>query len=572
MPALAPTMNPRHISAESRTLTWPFLLERSLEQPRVPRAIGFVPRTLEILDHLQVSTQLLTDGVHHRHMHTYQDGVRIKTGEPYSAPTSRYGSFLSYSCGDACVSFLQQLSNIGVEVEFGLELVDIDAGPQGILAVLRDVKKGRDLLINAKYLIGADGARSFTRKKCGEFENLIILVIIPFLVLIGTPLGFVFEGTSEDIPSMSMDAFVETDFPDINSMNFVRNQSGTLFVCAKPNGAIRFSGERKSLEDPSGNGEFSADATLENIKSIMHPYKITFKELEWFGVWNDAAHVHTPAGGLGMNSGIADAYNVGWKIYLDSQGLAKPCLLDTYDAERRGIAEQAIRISGSLVRLYSATPIKHGSPGLNSTVAKELASIMARNGLNFTGMLEYNPNPLNLRDSDRTLAFCSEFAILAGTRAPDAVLRRLRKPADDKTTWLLNELPAPGVFTILVYVGMLLTETVQQLDAAQRHIASAESFLHRFKVSRREGLFHFATVVHEEAISVAKEALTKTKFLTRSVYIDVEGQFKERFGVPAERASVFVIRPDGYVGACLYLEDFSFVEEYFDGFLVEKRV
>src|SRR5262249_57494032 len=59
----------------------------------------------------------------------------------------------------------------------------------------------------------------------------------------------------------------------------------------------------------------------------------------------DAAHVHSPFGGLGMNTGIQDAYNLGWKLALVARGLAPQSLLDTYERERRAVAEDVIKVT-----------------------------------------------------------------------------------------------------------------------------------------------------------------------------------------------------------------------------------
>lgn len=236
-----------------------------------------------------------------------------------------------------------------------------------------------------------------------------------------------------------------------------------------------------------------------------------------------------------MNGGIADAYNLAWKLYLDSQGLAQPTLVDTYDSEHRAIATGAIRVSGSLARFCQPTPTS-GVVGLNSTVGHELTSIIARNKIGLAGMLEYGANALNLFDA------VSEF-VPAGHRAPDATLRKL----DGAELYLLNELPVPGVYTILVYTGIGSEQTKRELEAAREHVASRRSFL--FTVPREKGLFHFAVMVALGAWPV---------------YIDLMEEVKERFAVPEKRAVIFVIRPDGY------LEEFAEIDGYFDGFLKER--
>lgn len=247
-----------------------------------------------------------------------------------------------------------------------------------------------------------------------------------------------------------------------------------------------------------------------------------------------------------MNGGIADPYNLAWKLYLNSQGFAQPTLVDTYDSEHRAIATGAIRVSGSLVRFCQPTPTS-GVVGLNSTVGYELTSIIARNKIGLAGMLEYGANALNLFDA------ASEFGVPAGHRAPDATLRKL----DGAELYLLNELPVPGVYTILVYTGIGSEQTKRELEAAREHVASRRSFFNRFTVPRENGLFHFAVMV---ALGAEVDGIAGAW----PVYIDLMEEVKERFAVPEKRAVIFVIRPDGY------LEEFAEIDGYFDGFLKER--
>jgi hypothetical protein len=70
----------------------------------------------------------------------------------------------------------------------------------------------------------------------------------------------------------------------------------------------------------------------------------------------DAAHIHSPVGGQGMNTGIQDAANLGWKLAATVQGWAPPGLLETYQAERHPVGRQALRTSGALLRMVTTAP------------------------------------------------------------------------------------------------------------------------------------------------------------------------------------------------------------------------
>jgi hypothetical protein len=180
-------------------------------------------------------------------------------------------------------------------------------------------------------------------------------------------------------------------------------------------------------------------ATLEEITGRTD---IRLHEPVWTSVWRanvrladhyrvgrvflagDAAHIHSPAGGQGMNTGIQDAYNLGWKLAAVAEGHASEELLDTYETERRPVAEHVLRLSDS--RLADALKT-------NSVPVKRDASTIG---------LDIHYRDSELARDDRT----DEYSLRAGDRAPDAT--GLATIDGDRR---LFELIGGGDFTLLSF-------------------------------------------------------------------------------------------------------------------------
>ncbi len=143
--------------------------------------------------------------------------------------------------------------------------------------------------------------------------------------------------------------------------------------------------------------EFSFDDALEKINRAIRPHQLSFREISWFSKFavkegvaekffvnervflaGDASHVHSVNGGQGLNTGIADAFNLIWKLNMVLNFGASKDILNTYEAERKPVAHSVIDSSGELVRStkYSAT----------GTHAQDYVKIVERRSGNITGM------------------------------------------------------------------------------------------------------------------------------------------------------------------------------------------
>jgi 2-polyprenyl-6-methoxyphenol hydroxylase-like FAD-dependent oxidoreductase/heme-degrading monooxygenase HmoA len=255
-----------------------------------------------------------------------------------------------------------KLACLGVVVERGVELVGFTQDDEGVTAQLRHAS-GEVETTRAQYLVGCDGAHSAVR----------------------SGLGLSFEGGLSMFPQLFMlgDVDVDWDLPAGHLVRFVRIEGDDftgMLVCVPLKGRNRYriatlapqrwqeavgsgvvppgfwqeyepptlADMQAAIDDLGPPGTTASNLRWSSIFRIKHGIVDRYREGRVF-VAGDAAHLHPPAGGQGMNTGIQDAWNLGWKLALAVRGEAAPGLLDSYEAERRPagkmIVDRAVAIA-----------------------------------------------------------------------------------------------------------------------------------------------------------------------------------------------------------------------------------
>jgi 2-polyprenyl-6-methoxyphenol hydroxylase-like FAD-dependent oxidoreductase len=134
----------------------------------------------------------------------------------------------------------------------------------------------------------------------------------------------------------------------------------------------------------------------------------------------DAAHVHSPAGGQGMNTGLQDAANLGWKLAADLQGWARPGLLDSYHDERHPVGRRALRISGGMLRIGFSPPRRLAVLKRVAAAALALPPVAHRAALTVSGIGLAYPRP---RGAHRLVGRRADGIRLSGGRRVAEILR-----------------------------------------------------------------------------------------------------------------------------------------------------
>lgn len=300
------------------------------------RGDGIQPRTLEVFDDLGVIDAVLEQGSGQTPIRVHLDGTfvdeRWMTEQREPAPGRPYPN--PWVLGQSQLEGIlrARLLKHGVGVELGSELIGLHADEDGVTARLSTGETSR-----FDYLVGADGGASFVRKAIGVgFPGT---TDESFRMLLG------------DVAARGLDPrsgywFAAADDP----------MTGVVMTPLPGTGYFQFGTQL-------GEGD---DASLATLQALLDRFSagVHLTGLGWSTVWRpnvrladryragrvflagDAAHVHPPTGGQGMNTGVQDAYNLGWK-------LASETALDTYEAERRTVAARVLGVSTGLLERYT---------------------------------------------------------------------------------------------------------------------------------------------------------------------------------------------------------------------------
>ncbi len=279
------------------------------------------------------------------------------------AQDTRYPFILFVSQAETERVLGDHLSSSGVAIERGVELAQFETGEQHVDCLLRHTD-GREERVSAGYLLGCDGAHSFVRRAA----------------------GFSFEGGS--YPAEFVLGDVEADGPlEPGAINSFADGGGVamFFPLGSPTTwrviGMKVQSEHAPREASADDTSPISPLTLEELQSIVTvptAGSVVVRDPAWLSHFRlhhrqvakyrqgrvflvgDAAHIHSPVGAQGMNTGIQDAWNLGWKLALVSRGEASEALLDSYEAERwpvgRTLLRYTDRIFSTFARAMSAGP------------------------------------------------------------------------------------------------------------------------------------------------------------------------------------------------------------------------
>lgn len=437
------------------------------------RAKGVQPRTQEVFDDLGVLGEAQTEGGPYPLMGIHLGPLTL----PWRLQRRRHPSasvpypnllLLPQARTDAILHGL--VERHGLRLEFGLALEGLEQDGDGVTATLSSGER-----VRSKYLVGADGGGSTVRRAAG--------------------LRFVGE-TDESDQSLIVDAAI----PGLSRSRWhvwPRKPGGMVAACPLPH-SDQFQvmmqvkpGETPDLGEAALVDRFRSltDLRLQDVTwtSVFRP-NVRIVERYRVGrvfVAGDAAHVHTPAGAQGLNTGIQDAYNLGWKLGQVIAG-APADLLDSYEAERRPVAARVLARSSELY----------------SDVADRRPTGLKRGDEERQIGLTYRGGPLAPADaaSTRTLH--------VGDRAPDA-------PCSAPGVQRLFDAFRGPHFTLLAF-GPRATRTLTEMS-----LPSGGAGLHRY------------------AVQTGPEP-------GDGLLIDRGGRLTRIYGIADD--TLILVRPDGYVG------------------------
>lgn len=318
------------------------LIEAEPGQRPGSRGKGVQPRTLEIFEDLGIAQRVIANGQPAMPMNsTGPDGQVAHGGAVPESLANRpdipYAASLITPEWRVEEALRLRLEELGGAVEFGTALVGFTQADDGVKAEI--VTDGKATTITARWLVGADGGHSVVRKQTG--------------------VAFVGE-TREDV------RMVLADLPASglgrDAWETWAHPTGMMSLCPLPSTDLfQYAATLAPGAEPR-LGLADLQATLEERTGRTD---IRLHEPEWTSVWRanirlaehyrvgnaflagDAAHIHSPAGGQGMNTGIQDAHNLAWKFAAIVNDGAPLALLDSYEAERRPVAAHVLALSNT---------------------------------------------------------------------------------------------------------------------------------------------------------------------------------------------------------------------------------
>jgi 2-polyprenyl-6-methoxyphenol hydroxylase-like FAD-dependent oxidoreductase len=483
------------------------IVERRLDRRRDSPALIVQPRTLEVLEPLGLTAKLIERGNSAAivHLHRGPRVVSISLSS-HSVKDTSYPFLLAIPQREVEAVLEANLGDAGVRVERGTELIGFTQQRDGgVGCTLRTGDGGREIARSA-YLVGCDGAESLVRRNA----------------------GIAFPGSMYSTTILLADLRLKTDLSRSGVHAFL-GPSGVLFLfpIGDANWRLLIPSSRPGRRRKATTADWAhaQDLTAAIEANGIGAFKI--EEVGWTTeihlrrglaaryrsgrvfLAGDAAHVHSPAGAQGMNTGIQDAVNLGWKLAITAQGIACDPLLDTYEQERRAIAHWTRRLTDAAFVIETSD---HLVPRLlRDRAASYLLPLMARHAP--TGMLLRIMGGLSTRYRRRSgvLEDRAPFrrGLRPGERLPNGLVAR-----DGRTDWLHRYLTPPGFH-------LLLCGPSAEWDAGQvRRLCdrySARVSVHRLTLDRAPGVLH----------DIHRHTLAR---------------------LCATGATQYLVRPDGYVG------------------------
>jgi 2-polyprenyl-6-methoxyphenol hydroxylase-like FAD-dependent oxidoreductase len=321
------------------------IIDRHSGPAQQTRAIGVQARTLEIYSKLGIVQQALELGFRTKGGNIWAEGrrkARIPVGD-IGQSLSPFPFVFMLGQDDNERIMGEKLREWGVSVQWNTELISLEQHPDHVAVTLKQ-PDGSTRAITASWVAGCDGARSPVREICG--------ISFP-----GAPYEHTFfvadtVATGDMVPA-ELNVYLWKDgfhlfFP-------VRGKNGWRVIGILPR-QLR-SRENLTFDDviPHLRREAGARTNFESCHwfstyRILHRSASHFRDRRCF-LLGDAAHIHSPMGAQGMNTGLQDAYNLAWKLALVIKGQADSALLDSYEAERMPVAQRLLNTTDRIFRL-----------------------------------------------------------------------------------------------------------------------------------------------------------------------------------------------------------------------------
>ncbi|KDQ57089.1 hypothetical protein JAAARDRAFT_207431 [Jaapia argillacea MUCL 33604] len=514
------------------------------------RGAGVMPRTMEVYEFLGVLPDALKAGAVAMKMRAHEVGGGLKVLKeidmpcPPMLPTPSCPRLHAYMLGQCNAEHIlrSHLANYGCKVELGSELKSFEQFDDRVVAhIVKTDADGRETEENvtADWLVGTDGGKGIVRKQLGlsflgeTREDQLVLGEVRI-----EGIDNEFWHSWGDFSTNTL-ALRPTERPDVSWMIAGGLQTDHDKIASDPNALAEY------IHRVTGMPELK----LVEIINLSH-YRFNIRMVDKFGdgrvfVAGDAAHVHSPTGGQGMNSSVMDAFNLGWKLSLVCKNLSPSSLLSTYTEERLPVIAQMLKTTTALLNTVSTGGFKAmgdnqatNQPGVRTTSLFQLSVNYRWSSIVVD---EYNGGSKESKGERGTLEGQDAVGLVdphehlrvrAGDRAPDApgLVAFKGSPTSSPTMSLFQTFKATH-HTILIFVP-----TVQDSEPTLKQIKQYPKGLVSSVVMPSTRAFRLPT---DEPLACDADFVLK----------DSDGYAFAGYSVDRKEMKLVVVRPDGVVGA-----------------------
>jgi 2-polyprenyl-6-methoxyphenol hydroxylase-like FAD-dependent oxidoreductase len=445
--------------------------------------------------------------------------------------------------------------------------------------------EGQIETINARYVVGCDGARSTVRKAIGR----------------------ALHGDSANHAWGVMDVLAITDFPDVRFKSLIQSANdGSILIIPREGGYLfRLYIELDKLDvgERVSNRKITTDDLVAVARRILNPYTLEVKEIPWWSVYEigqrlcdkfddvpandierlprvfiagDACHTHSPKAGQGMNVSMQDGFNLGWKLASVLQKRCSPRLLHTYSAERQAIAKELIDFDREWAQVISSS-----SKSTTRVDPVETQTYFVKHGRYTAGTAtRYHPSIVTGEPAYQHLAE----GLTIGMRFHSAPVIRI---ADAKPIHLAHVCKADGRWRIFAFAGAdNPTGPNSDIRRLCDFLADArESPVRTYTLPGEDidAVFDVRAVFQQGHREVAIERLPAFLLPRKGRYglRDYEKIFCADLksgcdifamrGIEREQGCMVVVRPDQFVAHVLPLDGHRQLVAFFDGFMNRRN-
>lgn len=471
------------------------IIESRTEPSTRSKALVVHARTLEFMDILGIADEMVRRGYTSPGIDFSANAENPLRANMYGLDT-RFPFILVLPQAETEAILERRLNDFGVEVERGRTLTDFTQTEDGVHGTIEGVQE-ETFEFDARYLVGADGARSTTRKT----------------------LDIPFEGSKYDWTAFLGDLQLHGHHAEGGTEQH-SNDRGLAFIVPFKDGSHRIVTIDRHYQGDRHRRDLNLEELQESISAILEK-QVQLSDPKWLTRWGsslrladsyrvgrvflggDATHTHSPAGGQGLNTGIQDGFNLGWKLALVAKGIAPTALLDTYHEERHAIGKRVLRTSDLLLRsLLLRQPILRSLREILLRTLIPLPPVQRNLALNLSGLgIHYETGK----------------GQLGGQRLPDMEFMT----ANDRLVRLYELLRFPG-YTLLLFIdpnrGREQQAIASILDGADDSI---------------------------KPHVILNNGLPELHDYGANTLVDYRGDFETRLG--AKTGRLILLRPDGYV-------------------------